>query len=333
MISEAQLDSSLKALFDNMEFAAEPAGLYDPLRYMIRIGGKRLRPRLCLLAYSMFKDSIGDEVLEPALALEIFHTFTLIHDDIMDKSPLRRGQQTVWKKWNDDTAILSGDVMCIESYRRMAKAPAPVLGEVLALFSKTAAQVCEGQQYDMDFESVPKVSMSDYMKMIGLKTGVLIACSAKLGALIAGASGEECELMYEYGFRIGLAFQVADDYLDAYGDEKVFGKPIGGDIVNCKKSWLTNRALEKASAMPDLGMDAEEILRCMALPVDSEEMKNAKVTAVKALYDSLGVARDAKGEVLRLHNEAMKAAEQLKISAPRIELLRRFANSLTERAK
>lgn len=333
MISEAQLDSSLKAIFDNMEFAAEPAGLYDPLRYMIRIGGKRLRPRLCLLAYSMFKDSIGDEVLEPALALEIFHTFTLIHDDIMDKSPLRRGQQTVWKKWNDDTAILSGDVMCIESYRRMAKTPAPALGQVLSLFSRTAAQVCEGQQYDMDFESVPRVAMSDYMKMIGLKTGVLIACSAKVGALIAGASREECELMYEYGYRIGLAFQVADDYLDAYGEEKVFGKPIGGDIVNCKKSWLTNRALKKASAMPDLGVDAEEILRCMALPVNSEEMKNAKVTAVKALYDSLGVARDAKDEVLRLHNEAMKAAEQLKISAPRIELLRRFANSLTERAK
>lgn len=333
MISEAQIDKIIKSSFDNIEFTAEPSGLYDPLRYMIGIGGKRLRPRLCLLAYSMFKDNIGEEVLEPALALEIFHTFTLIHDDIMDKSPLRRGQQTVWKKWNDDTAILSGDVMCIESYRRMAKAPAPVLGEVLALFSKTAAEVCEGQQYDMDFESVPKVAMSDYMKMIGLKTGVLIACSAKVGAMIAGAAPEECELMYDYGYRIGLAFQVADDYLDTYGNEKVFGKPIGGDIVNCKKSWLTNRALEKASSLPAWGVKPEDILSAMALPVDNEELKAFKIASVKALYDRLGVAQDAKDEVLRLHAEAMKAAEQLKISAPRIELLRRFATSLIERAK
>ena len=234
-------------LFRNISFTAEPSGLYDPLRYMIAIGGKRLRPALCLLTYSIYKDSFDESILEPAAALEVFHTFTLIHDDIMDRSPLRRGQATVWKKWDEDTAILSGDVMQIDAYRRIAKAPADKLADALALFTETAAQVCEGQQYDMDFEHQAEVPMEDYAKMIGLKTGVLIACAAKMGALIAGAPQKDCEALYRYGYELGMAFQVADDYLDAFGDEKVFGKPIGGDIIQRKKSWLTLRALEKTT--------------------------------------------------------------------------------------
>ena len=236
MISETQIDDILKSLFETIQFAPEPAGLYDPLRYMIAGGGKRLRPRLCLTTYSLYRDEISDEVLQPAAGLEVFHTFTLIHDDIMDRSPLRRGNPTVWKKWNEDTAILSGDVMCIDSYRRIAQAPQEVLGKVLRLFNRTAAQVCEGQQHDMDFENETTVTMSRYMQMIGLKTAVLIACAAKMGAILGGASDEEAGLLYNYGYALGLAFQVADDYLDAFGDEKVFGKPIGGDIVNGKKS-------------------------------------------------------------------------------------------------
>ena len=235
MISEVQIDESIGKLFSEISFSEEPAGLYDPLRYMIDGGGKRLRPRLCLIAYSLFRDDLNDEILQPAAGLEVFHTFTLIHDDIMDKSPLRRGNPTVWTKWGEDGAILSGDVMCIDSYRRIAQAPEQVLGKVLKLFNHTAAQVCEGQQYDMDFESVDKVSMTDYMHMIGLKTAVLIACAAKMGALIGGADDEDAGNLYRYGYALGLAFQIADDWLDAFGDEKVFGKPIGGDIINKKK--------------------------------------------------------------------------------------------------
>ena len=202
---------------------------------MINIGGKRIRPRLCLTSYALFKDDFTDEILAPASAIEVFHSFTLIHDDIMDKADVRRGVPTVYRKWDENTAILSGDVMSIESYKLIAKAPATVLPQVLELFSKTAAEVCEGQQYDMDFEEQEDVPMTDYMKMIGLKTAVLIACSAKMGALIAGATETQADLLYKFGYDLGLAFQIADDWLDTYGDPKVFGKAIGGDIVNNKK--------------------------------------------------------------------------------------------------
>ena len=214
MIQEKHIEEALKQLFGTLTFTPEPAGLYDPLRYMMEIGGKRIRPRLCLTTYSLYKDDLTEEILSPAAALEVFHSFTLIHDDIMDKADVRRGVPTVYKKWNENTAILSGDVMSIESYKLLAKAPASVLPEALALFSKTAAEVCEGQQYDMDFEDMESVPMEDYLKMIGLKTAVLIACSAKMGALIGGASAQECDLLYKFGYDIGLAFQIADDWLD-----------------------------------------------------------------------------------------------------------------------
>lgn len=328
MITEAQIDGKINELFSNIEFTAEPAGLYDPLRYMISIGGKRIRPRLCLLAYSLFKDELGYEVFEPAVALEVFHTFTLIHDDIMDKSPMRRNQPTVWTKWGDDTAILSGDVMSIDSYRRIAKAPRAVLPEVLDLFTKTAAEVCEGQQYDMDFEDVEQVSMADYMKMIGLKTAVLIACSAKMGALIGGASAAEAEMLYEYGYQLGLAFQVADDWLDAYGNEKVFGKPIGGDIVNNKKCWLTTRAQELVDEAGALRLS-----EAMAMPVDSREQRSAKISAVRGIYDELGVGDAAKTEIARLTAGALRAVDGIHLGKVRLEMLKRYAESLVGRTK
>jgi len=328
MITEAQIDACVKNLFANIEFTAEPAGLYDPLRYMIGIGGKRIRPRLCLLTYSLFKETLGEEILEPATALEVFHTFTLIHDDIMDKSPLRRGQATVWTKWGDDTAILSGDVMNIDSYRRIAKAPKEVLKEVLDLFNKTAAEVCEGQQYDMDFEDREQVEMDEYMKMIGLKTAVLIACSAKMGALIGGASAEEADLLYEYGYQVGLAFQVADDWLDAYGDEKVFGKPIGGDIVHNKKCWLTTHAQD---LLDEAGKS--RLSEAMAMPVDTPEQRQAKIAAVRGIYDELGVGDDAKAEISKLTAKGMCAAEKLNLSKVKHEMLRRYADNLVGRTK
>ena len=326
MTDTAIIKDTVRNLFDNIEFTKEPSGLYDPLRYMISIGGKRLRPTLCLLTYSIFKEGFDQSILEPAAALEVFHTFTLIHDDIMDHSPLRRGQATVWKKWNEDTAILSGDVMQIDAYQRIAKAPADKLPAVLQLFSKPAAEVCEGQQYDMDFELVPEVPMEEYTKMIGLKTGVLIACAAKMGALIAGAPAEVCDALYSYGYELGLAFQVADDYLDAFGDEKVFGKPIGGDIIQQKKSWLTLRALEKTS-------DKTSLFAALEAPAESAEEKAAKIAAVKSIYQQLGVDSDAKAEIVRYSNRALDAIDGLGLSSDATSALHAFADSLVGRAK
>ncbi|MBQ9311339.1 MAG: polyprenyl synthetase family protein [Bacteroidales bacterium] len=328
MITEALIDTTVKKMFAGIEFPAEPAGLYDPLRYMIEIGGKRIRPRLCLTAYSIFRDSIANEVLEPARALEVFHTFTLLHDDIMDRSPLRRGKPTVWKKWDEDTAILSGDVMQIDAYKRIATAPSDKLEAVLELFSKTAAEVCEGQQYDMEFERVPQVSMEEYCKMIGLKTAVLLACSAKMGALLAGASEKDSEAMYRYGYELGMAFQVADDYLDAFGDEKVFGKPIGGDILNCKKSWLTVRTIEKLS-----GKEREDFIARFNCSTSSPEADRVKIETIRQDYMNCGADTDARAEIALYTSKALEATSSLKLSAIRSETLRRFAEKLVGRAK
>ena len=327
MIQETQIDKAIKDMFEGLTFTQEPAGLYDPLRYMIAIGGKRIRPRLCLTAYALFKDAFTEEVLSPAAAIEVFHSFTLIHDDIMDKADVRRGVPTVYRKWNENTAILSGDVMSIESYKLLAKAPASVLPQVLELFSTTAAEVCEGQQYDMDFENMEMVPMDDYMKMIGLKTAVLIACSAKMGALIAGATKEQADLLYKFGYDLGLAFQIADDWLDTYGDPAVFGKAIGGDIVNNKKSWLMTRAFEKA------GSSREALLEAMAMPVETPEERSAKIDTVKEIYDRLEVGEEAKQEIVRLHGLAMEYVAQLKLPSEKAALLEEYAKKLIGRTK
>lgn len=317
MIPEQKIEEALRSLFQHIEFTREPEGLYDPLRYMVSIGGKRLRPRLCLTTFSLFNDALTPGVLGPAAGLEVFHTFTLIHDDVMDRSPMRRGQDTVWKKWSEDTALLSGDVMCIDAFRRVAQAPEGVLPAVLDLFSTTAAQVCEGQQYDMDFESAGAVTMREYLKMIGLKTAVLIACSAKMGALIASAPREICEGLYNYGYQLGMAFQIADDYLDAYGDARIFGKPIGGDIVNGKKSWLTVRAMEKgADSLPDL-------LRADCAPEE-------KIARVMEVYESVHVAGDAREAIVRFHEKALAAASKV-TGVTGYEVLKSFADSLVGR--
>ena len=326
MMTESQLDGLVKQLFDGIGFTPEPAGLYDPLRYMIAIGGKRIRPRLCLTAYSFYSDTFDEGILAPATALEVFHSFTLLHDDIMDRSPMRRGMPTVWKKWSEDTAILSGDVMLIDAYKRIAKAPRGKLDRVLELFSRTAAQVCDGQQYDMEFEAEAEVPMDGYNKMIGLKTAVLLACSASMGALIGGASETDCEALYRYGYELGMAFQVADDYLDAFGDEKVFGKPIGGDIVNGKKSWLTVRTMEKTA-------DKKAFLETFALPADTPEQKAAKIAAVRDIYLRDGVDADAKAEIVRFTGRAMNAVAGIGLGPVRQEVLRRFAERLVGRAR
>lgn len=322
MIPEAILDQAVKDLFQHIEFQAQPAGLYDPLRYMIAIGGKRIRPRLCLTTYGIYAQELKPEILEPAAGLEVFHTFTLIHDDIMDHSELRRGQTTVWKKWNEDTAILSGDVMCIDAYKRIAKAPAQVLPQALQLFSKTASEVCDGQQLDMDFEQRSHVKMEEYMQMIGLKTGVLIACAAQLGALIAGADARSQQCLYDYGYYLGLAFQVADDYLDAYGDQKVFGKPIGGDILNGKKSWLTVKAHE---------LGAEGLEEALNAPARTEAEKAAKIARVMAIYNSVGIAEAARNAIRELNALAIAKAAEAQMDLAGRQALASFADSLVGR--
>ena len=327
MITEVKIETAIKELFGGLRFTAEPAGLYDPLRYMMDIGGKRIRPRLCLTAYALYKDSLSEEILFPAAAIEVFHSFTLIHDDIMDKADVRRGVPTVYRKWDENTAILSGDVMSIESYKLLAKAPAAALPKALELFSTTAAEVCEGQQYDMNFENEESVPMENYLKMIGLKTAVLIACSAKLGALIAGLSETECDLLYKYGYDLGLAFQIADDWLDTYADPKVFGKAIGGDIVNNKKSWLMTRAFEKAEDLRD------SLTTAMAMPIETEEEKAAKISTVKDIYEKLGVGEDAKEEIKRLHTQAMAHIDALNLTEEKANTLRNYAATLLGRNK
>ena len=322
MIAESVLDQAVKDLFANIQFQQKPEGLYDPLRYMIAIGGKRIRPRLCLTTYGIYADELTPAILEPAAALEVFHTFTLIHDDIMDRSPLRRGHDTVWKKWNEDTAILSGDVMFIDSYRRISQAPQALLPQVLSLFSKTASEVCDGQQMDMDFEKRSSVSMEEYMQMIGLKTGVLIACAAQMGALIGGADAISQECLYDYGYYLGLAFQVADDYLDAYGDQKVFGKPIGGDILNGKKSWLTVKAME---------LGAEGLEEALAAPAETQEEKTAKIARVKAIYDSVGIAPAARKAIGDLSTRAIFKGTDAGMGEDGYQALKSFAHSLVGR--
>ena len=328
MIQENHIEATLKEMFAALKFTQEPAGLYDPLRYMIEIGGKRIRPRLCLIAYALFKDSFTEEITTPAAAIEVFHSFTLIHDDIMDKADVRRGVPTVYRKWDENTAILSGDVMSIESYKMIAKAPVKALPAVLELFSTTAAQVCEGQQYDMDFENMDVVPMDDYLKMIGLKTAVLIACAAKMGALIADAPAESADLLYRFGYDLGLAFQIADDWLDTYGDPAVFGKAIGGDILNNKKNWLMTRAFEKASVST-----REELLSAMSMPIGTDLQKVEKIKAIKDIYAELGLEEEAKLEIQRLHNQAMAHIDALNLPEEKANTLSNYATALIGRNK
>ena len=303
----------------------EPANLYEPLDYMMSIGGKRIRPKLCLLTYNLLNDDFRNPVIFPAMALEVFHEFTLIHDDIMDRSDTRRGCPTVYKKWNENVAILSGDVMSILAYKYLSYAPPAVLSKVLELFTTTAMQVCEGQQYDMDFEQMPFITQEDYLGMIGLKTAVLLACSAKMGALIGGASKEMCDALYEFGYQLGIAFQITDDYLDTFGNEKVFGKKIGGDIMNNKKTWLLVECFRRCDSS-----QKQELEKLMQL---GEEQRDAKVEAVRNLYVTLGVKEAAAAEILVFHRKALKALATAGLEAGRTRVLEQFAEELIHREK
>ena len=247
MYTKEELQDIISAAFNRASFRFEPSSLYNPIEYMMDLGGKRLRPLLTLMSCDMFGGEI-ENALAPAIGLELFHNFTLLHDDIMDVAPLRRGRETVYKKWNTNSAILSGDTLFVMAYEYVTKTNSSLLPEVLELFNDTARKVCEGQQYDMDYEHRTDVSIEDYIRMIRLKTAVLIACSLKLGAIIAGAPASDADLIYTFGEHLGLAFQLQDDYLDVFGEVKKFGKEIGNDIVTNKKTFLYLKAFELAKA-------------------------------------------------------------------------------------
>jgi geranylgeranyl diphosphate synthase type II len=233
--------------FDQRHFPAEPASLYEPNEYFLRLGGKRIRPVLCLMGNELV-DDIKEDAWHVATAIELFHNFTLIHDDIMDKAPLRRGMETVHTKFGDNTALLAGDVMLVAAYEHLSKIDPAILPSIMRLFNQTAKEVCEGQQLDMDFEKIENVQLGEYLKMIELKTSVLLAASLKMGAVLGGAGERNQNLLYEFGRKLGIAFQVQDDYLDAFGDPQKFGKQVGGDIMANKKTFLLIHTLEVASA-------------------------------------------------------------------------------------
>ena len=325
MYTLEEIDRILENCVKLQHISREPANLYEPLDYMMSIGGKRIRPKLCLLTYNLLSDDLNNAILFPAMALEIFHEFTLIHDDIMDRSDTRRGCPTVYRKWNENVAILSGDAMSILAYRYLSYAPEKVLPQALDLFSETAMQVCEGQQYDMDFEDLPFITREDYLEMIGLKTAVLVACSAKMGALIAGAPAEACEALYRFGYQLGIAFQITDDYLDTFGNEKVFGKKIGGDIVNNKKTWLLVESLRRA--------DGERKQQLENLLLLGDEARGEKVPAVRSLYIDLGVKEAAEAEILVYHRKAMEALSGAGFAPEQTRYLEQFAEALIHREK
>jgi len=323
MYSLKEQEAIISRAICNLRFVKEPAGLYEPLEYMMSIGGKRLRPRLCLATYNLFSDDIGDQIISPALALEIFHNFTLLHDDIMDCADTRRGQLTVCRKWNDNVAILSGDVMSIISYKYLAACPADKLKRVLEMFTRMGAEVCEGQQYDMEFESQPIVTEDEYINMIGLKTAALLACSAKMGAVIAGAPEVMADAIYDFAWQIGLAFQISDDYLDTFGDEHVFGKKIGGDIMVGKKTWLLVEAIKRAA-----GEDRKLLEATMKL--DSSHAAE-KISAMQQLYIKLGVKQDAIAAIESYHAKAMELLEGKGFSADQLQQLKDFSATLVHR--
>ena len=323
MYSLKELDAIVARAVSSLRFVKEPAGLYEPLEYMMSIGGKRLRPRLCLTAFNLFSDDIGPQIISPAMALEIFHNFTLLHDDIMDRAETRRGQATVCHKWNDNVAILSGDVMCIMAYQYLTEYNGSNLRDVLELFSTTSAQVCEGQQYDMDFEDQPTVTGSEYLEMIGLKTAALLACSAKMGAMIADAPQTQAEALYDYGWQIGLAFQICDDYLDTFGNANVFGKKIGGDILCGKKTWLLVEAFKRATG--------EHRARLDSIMAMGNDRAAEKIAAMQQLYVELGVKEDAVKAIEDYHAKAMHQLEGKAFSAEQIEQLREFSATLVHR--
>ncbi|MEM9022640.1 MAG: polyprenyl synthetase family protein [Bacteroidota bacterium] len=306
----------------NLELGGQPAELYDPIAYILEAGGKRMRPVLALMGCELF-GAPAERALSQALAVEVFHNFTLVHDDIMDQAPVRRNRPTIHHKWNDNTAILSGDVMLVLAYELLIQAEPTLLPRLLHTFNEGAKRVCEGQQWDMNFETTAAVTIPDYIGMIRGKTSALLGASLRLGAIMGGADTTAAAALYDYGENLGLAFQLQDDWLDVYGDPEKFGKRVGGDIVSNKKTWLLLKATELASG--PVAAELEELLR-------GREISDAeKVRAVTAIYDRLGIRELARDAVEAHYQVAQRHLEGLPVDAQRKDPLNKLADRLMAR--
>lgn len=320
-------NQQILSLFENylaqIQYPEEPQQLYSPIIYSMSGGGKRLRPVLLLLCADAFGGDVA-EAMPAAAAVEIFHNFTLLHDDIMDNAMVRRSKPSVYAKWGGNVAILSGDAMMIDSFSRLSALPQDKLPRIMEVFTSMALQVCEGQQYDMDFEQAEKVSVVEYMRMIELKTSALLAGSAMIGAILGGASVEDCNKIYRYALELGLAFQLQDDLLDSYGDEQL-GKAIGGDILEGKKTCLMLSAMSRADECD------RELLR--TLPFDKELSAEQKIERVKAIYDKYDVPHLVNQQITLRFDKALSVLDTLSLESERVENLRVFARNLMSRKK
>ena len=322
MLTATEIQEKVNAYIASLPYERKPKSLYDPIEYVLAAGGKRIRPSFVLMAYNLFHDDV-DRILPVATALETYHNYTLLHDDLMDKADMRRGRPTVHKKWDDNTAILSGDTMLVLAYEHLAKCDTKYLKPALDLFTETALEVSEGQQFDMEFETRNDVAEEEYIEMIRLKTSVLLACALKMGAVVAGASDADANALYAFGEKVGLAFQLQDDLLDVYGDPKVFGKAIGGDITSNKKTYMLINAFNRANAE-----QRAELERWVnAETFDREE----KIAAVTRLYNEIGIDRLAQDKIAQYFDESRKYLEAVSVSDERKVELAAYAQRMMKR--
>lgn len=318
----SQLLDKVNAHIESLDYAREPMNLYEPVKYILSLGGKRIRPAMMLMAYNMYRDDV-DTILDPALALEIYHNFTLLHDDLMDHADVRRGKPTVHKRWDANTAILSGDVMLSLADVYMSHVDDAHFREVMSTFHRTSIEIAEGQQYDMDFETRDDVTEAEYIEMIRLKTSVLLACALKIGAVLGGASAEDAAHLYRLGECIGLAFQLRDDYLDVYGDPKVFGKKIGGDILCNKKTYLYINALRLA--------DKEQRAQLDHWATATDINPDEKIAAVTDIYNKVGLPEMSRAIEEHYYGLAKAELEAISLPTEKKEVLRQFMAMLMER--
>ncbi len=316
----SQVNNALEAL----PYDRRPQSLYEPVKYVLSLGGKRIRPVLMLLGYNMYKEQPQDIMMQ-ALAIETYHNYTLLHDDLMDNADLRRGHQTVHRRWDANTAILSGDSMLVLAYQRIQACDARHLPQVMDLFTETALEIGEGQQYDMDFETRNDVTEDEYIEMIRLKTSVLLACALKIGAILGDAPAADADLLYKFGEQIGLAFQLQDDLLDVYGDEKVFGKAIGGDITSNKKTYMLINAVNRANPV-----QRKELMGWINAKTFNRQ---EKIAAVTRLYDEIGIRQLCEKKINFFFEESKKYLEKVGVPNERKEQLRRYTNEMMHRDK
>ena len=322
MFTPEELLKKVNEAIDGLTYDRKPASLYAPIRYVLSLGGKRIRPVLMLMAYNLWKDDV-DSIMSQAIGLETYHNFTLLHDDLMDNADMRRGHETVHKKWNANQAILSGDTMLLQAFERMEACDADKLKEVFKVFLVTTFEIGEGQQLDVEFETRNDVTEEEYIEMIRLKTSVLLACAVKIGAILAGASKDDQDNLYKFGEQIGLAFQLQDDLLDVYGDPKVFGKNIGGDITSNKKTYMLINAVNRAN---------ESQRRELTGWIEATEFdRNDKVKAVTRLYDEIGIHQLCEVKMEACYQLGLQHLEKVSVSDERKAILKAYAAAMMKR--